>query len=168
MIERCPFCGSSDELQITRTGAADEWWSEVFCDRCCTHGPTAQTAEEAARLWNTRAVLSSLPQEDDRELLDELRWLKRVTEDDTTNVYGRTIDRLLQLSRDVDLLREALEKAVAIVQRDRDTYVSAADAMWSAQQPGQASELDAIVRAYDETLKDMAALSSGISEQGEM
>jgi uncharacterized protein len=68
----------------------------------------------------------------------------------------------------VDLLREALEKAVAIVQRDRDTYVSAADAMWSAQQPGQASELDAIVRAYDETLKDMAALSSGISEQGEM
>ena len=43
------------------------------------------------------------------ELLDELKWLKRVTEDDTTNVYGRTIDRIEALEGALERLIETCE-----------------------------------------------------------
>lgn len=50
----CPFCSDGGQLQVQRTGAVDEWWHCVFCDRCCTYGPTAGTEAEAIAAWNTR------------------------------------------------------------------------------------------------------------------
>ncbi len=55
-LRGCPFCDHADELQVSHIGAADEWWWEVFCDFCCTHGPTASTEAEAITAWNTRAA----------------------------------------------------------------------------------------------------------------
>jgi len=50
-IEPCPFCGN-DDPQWSADDAETVLWLE--CDECGATGPTAQTHEEAADLWNQR------------------------------------------------------------------------------------------------------------------
>jgi hypothetical protein len=122
-------------------------------------------------------ALSSLPQEDDRELIERLRRAaqsasdiaRQMAEDKSLRqaghnpprndlyawpkpeqtIEGRAADRLLQLSRDVDLLRDSLGHARGALEAITLTN----DADWNCE------DLREIARA---------ALSSGISEQGEM
>jgi hypothetical protein len=96
------------------------------------------------------AALSSLPQEDDRELVERLEMSASQSElgrnlAGTPQTCRAAADRLLQLSRDVDLLREALERIVLCVETG-DYYRNIETHLANAR----------------------AALSSGISEQGEM
>ena len=70
-LKACPFCGRDDELEISHIGAAEEWWWNVYCDHCCTHGPTAQTEAEAIATWNTRSPKDS----ELREALVEARTI---------------------------------------------------------------------------------------------
>ena len=44
-------------------------------------------------------------------ILDELRWTKRVTEDDDTDFYGRIISEIERLQAEVERLREAASDA---------------------------------------------------------
>jgi hypothetical protein len=68
---------------------------------------------EEAFLWlRERSIpeaLSSLPQSDDRELVERLSRLD-MRQVDAPVVIAEAKSRLLQLSRDVDLLREVLER----------------------------------------------------------
>lgn len=49
-VSPCPFCGR-DEAKIERTLAFWYVICEIACNAC---GPSAETPEEAARLWNER------------------------------------------------------------------------------------------------------------------
>jgi hypothetical protein len=103
--------------------------------------------EDAIAHWNTRAALSSLPQEDDLELAEFLRGFSPAApRDGERERIIKAADRLLQLSRDVDLLREALTKARG----------------WLEHWGGDSGALGCVLEEVD------AALPSGISEQGEM
>jgi Lar family restriction alleviation protein len=50
-IEPCPFCGN-DDPQWNADNAETVLWLD--CPECGATGPTAQTHEEAADLWNQR------------------------------------------------------------------------------------------------------------------
>jgi Lar family restriction alleviation protein len=65
-LKPCPFCGRDDDLLAVETRAGGEGWWRVFCDHCCTDGPSDQVREKAIAAWNHR--LESL-----EALLKELR-----------------------------------------------------------------------------------------------
>jgi alkanesulfonate monooxygenase SsuD/methylene tetrahydromethanopterin reductase-like flavin-dependent oxidoreductase (luciferase family) len=122
--------------------------------------------ENAARA--AIAALSSLPQEDDRELVERLEMSASQSElgrnlAGTPQTCRAAANRLLQLSRDVDLLRERCAKVAEdfadsireLPRHQQPTYTS--EEMWNNVEDAGRDIADAI-----------RALSSGISEQGEM
>jgi hypothetical protein len=99
-------------LNVSRIGGRMRFMVRTLEDASGEHpvcGPVAEMFlpdEEVPRLI---AAISSLPQSDDRELVERLSRLD-MRQVDAPVVIAEAKSRLLQLSRDVDLLREQRDR----------------------------------------------------------
>jgi Lar family restriction alleviation protein len=92
----CPFCG-------VKAYFIDQGVRQLVECGGCGVEMEGLDREDAIAHWNTRA---DLPQEDDRELVEKLRGIAKYLPTSPSEDLNDAADRLLQLSRDVDLLRE--------------------------------------------------------------
>jgi hypothetical protein len=140
----CPFCG-------VKAYFIDQGVRQLVECGGCGVEMEGLDREDAIAHWNTRAALSSLPQSDDRELTlgvgDGSGKLFVHGSYDAIKRTQQIIFEYERLSRDVDLLREALTKIL----EDQGCLDGDKCPHWV--------EWHNVARA---------ALSSGISEQGEM
>ena len=53
-LKPCPFCGSSENLNIDRYQSDGVWWAYVECTECMATSPVGKLKRDAVLAWNQR------------------------------------------------------------------------------------------------------------------
>lgn len=54
-LKPCPFCGETENLEISHYRSDGVWWHYVECAECIMTGPVGKLKRDAIEAWNKRA-----------------------------------------------------------------------------------------------------------------